>query len=288
MFRTLVLFLILTAASVSSGNTQEYRLGLDPPSFEIYKSMLEFAENEKFDKISGSWGFLGRVPDEIRDKFGVELEVELNDAVRERNKPAALTAVRKLVYYDMKDIFSVILHSNEEDAAQLKGLIKVAYLDYLHLSPEVEKTNLELDTRIKNSFKEAFAVFSESETDGEIAPDSARAERARPLFARIENDVLEVFPDFSLTFTTPPMLTRRAKPVYPSLAREAGIEGTVLIKVVISPEGKVVGATVMESDVSTTMEEEALRAARLCEFEPARNGNLKVASTVVIPFNFRL
>ena len=288
MLRTFVLFLILVAASAASVNAQEYRLGLDPPSFAIYKSMLEFAENEKYDKISGSWGFLGGIPDEIKNKFGVNLEVEVSDAVRDRNKPAAVTALRKLVYYDMKDIFSVILASEEENSAQLKGLIKVAYLDYLQLSSEVEKADLKVDTRIKNAFKEAFSVFSESDSGDETAPGSDRETRARPIFSQIENDVLQVFPDFSLTFTSPPVLTRRATPVYPSLAREAGIEGTVLIKVVVSPQGKVVGAMVLESDVTTTMEEEALRAARLCEFEPAKNGNLKVASTVVIPFDFRL
>ena len=131
-------------------------------------------------------------------------------------------------------------------------------------------------------------MFSELEA-GEEPPSAAdAAARLRAAFSQIENGVLVVFPDFSMSFTAPPVITHRAKPAYPNLAREAGIEGTVLVKVVVSPQGKVVGAMILESDVTSTMEEEALRAARLCEFEPARNGNLKVASTVVIPFDFRL
>ena len=77
MFKTFIVILILNLGLVSSGKTQEYRLGLAPPSFEIYKSMLEFAENEKYDKISSSWKFLGDIPAEISNKFGVDFENEI-------------------------------------------------------------------------------------------------------------------------------------------------------------------------------------------------------------------
>ncbi len=78
------------------------------------------------------------------------------------------------------------------------------------------------------------------------------------------------------------------KPDYPRLAREAGIEGMVHIKVVIDETGKVIEASVLTSDVTPDMERCALKAARRCLFEPARQGTEAVKAAVSIPFEFRL
>jgi protein TonB len=77
-------------------------------------------------------------------------------------------------------------------------------------------------------------------------------------------------------------------PEYPELAREAGIEGVVQVRVVIDKEGTVVGAVVLFSDVTPSMERAALDAAYRCRFRPARQGNVPVRVTIVIPFEFRL
>jgi protein TonB len=78
------------------------------------------------------------------------------------------------------------------------------------------------------------------------------------------------------------------RPVYPELAREAGIEGTVAVRVVIDTEGKVVDATVVASDVTPAMERAALAAARKCTFIPAEQQGKPVKVAVIIPFEFRL
>jgi protein TonB len=86
----------------------------------------------------------------------------------------------------------------------------------------------------------------------------------------------------------PPAPIRLVTPVYPKLAREAGIEGTVRVRVVIDTNGKVVDAVVVSSEVTPAMERAALEAARKCEFEPAKQRNIPVKVSVVIPFEFRL
>lgn len=77
-------------------------------------------------------------------------------------------------------------------------------------------------------------------------------------------------------------------PSYPDLAREAGIEGVVLVKVRIDENGKVTGVSVLRSNVTDSMNRAALEAARRCTFEPAMQGDKAVPVVVVIPFEFRL
>jgi protein TonB len=89
-------------------------------------------------------------------------------------------------------------------------------------------------------------------------------------------------------YDQPPVPVLLVTPSYPELAREAGIEGTVRVEVVIDTEGKVVDAAVVESDVTPSMERAALDAAKRCTFEPAKQRSKPVKVMVVIPFEFRL
>ena len=85
-----------------------------------------------------------------------------------------------------------------------------------------------------------------------------------------------------------PKLLNPIRPAYPSLAREAGIEGTVRLKVVVGADGKVLDVRVLSSDVTPSMEKAAVAAAKRCRFQPGRQGSNAVKATVVIPFHFRL
>jgi TonB family protein len=92
----------------------------------------------------------------------------------------------------------------------------------------------------------------------------------------------------TIAFDRPPILEHFVKPKYPALAREAGIEGIVRVKVSISVEGRVVAAELVRSDVTAGMEKAALAAARQCEFTPAMREGVPVEAVVMVPFNFRL
>ena len=85
-----------------------------------------------------------------------------------------------------------------------------------------------------------------------------------------------------------PTAIRLVTPDYPPLAREAGIEGTVRVKVVIDDDGKVIDLQVIWSDVTASMERAAIAAAKRSRFEPGRQGLHPVRAAVVIPFRFRL
>lgn len=94
--------------------------------------------------------------------------------------------------------------------------------------------------------------------------------------------------DVFLAFDEPPVMVDFVSPSYPPLAREAGIEGTVAVRVLVNEEGKVISADILSSDVTPSMEKAALEAARKCRFRPAKQRTVPVKAHVMIPFNFQL
>lgn len=94
-------------------------------------------------------------------------------------------------------------------------------------------------------------------------------------------------PDF-VAWDRAPALLRAAPPVYPSLARQAGIEGTVLLRVTIGVDGRVEAASVIHSDVTPAMERAAINAAMRFEWSPAMQQSIPVRSLMAVPVTFRL
>ena len=78
-------------------------------------------------------------------------------------------------------------------------------------------------------------------------------------------------------------------PVYPEEARKAGVQGRVVLEVLVKADGSVVGVVVKESVAGyPELERKAIEAVREWRFQPATiNGN-PVDSSVDIPIEFRL
>lgn len=89
-------------------------------------------------------------------------------------------------------------------------------------------------------------------------------------------------------FDEPPVLIKYVSPRYPDLARQAGIEGTVLLEVLVSDEGKVEQARVIQSDVTPAMEKAAIQAAKQFRFKPAKQRTVPVRARMAIPIRFKL
>ena len=76
-------------------------------------------------------------------------------------------------------------------------------------------------------------------------------------------------------------------PTYPEVARRAGIEGTVWVRIWVTKEGKAKKAEILKSD-SDLFDQSALDAAMHWVFTPAVMNNGPVAVWVSIPFRFKL
>ncbi|MCI0696274.1 energy transducer TonB [candidate division KSB1 bacterium] len=93
-------------------------------------------------------------------------------------------------------------------------------------------------------------------------------------------------PKFVIVEKTP-VIIKRVQPVYPEIARKAGIEGTVWVELWITKKGKVKKGVVIKS-TSDIFNQPTLDAAMQFVFTPAIMQNGPVAVWVTMPFHYRL
>lgn len=77
-------------------------------------------------------------------------------------------------------------------------------------------------------------------------------------------------------------------PTYPELARQAGIEGQVVVDALVDVDGSVVDVKIRKSSGNTSLDESAMNAARGAQFTPAKQRDQLVRVWVSIPFKFSL
>lgn len=106
----------------------------------------------------------------------------------------------------------------------------------------------------------------------------------------IEQDIqIEDDPDPSafIPVEKQPVPVKQVQPEYPEIARRAGVEGTVWVKILVDKDGKAKKAIIMKSDAEV-FNEPALQAALQFVFTPAMMNNGPVAVWAAVPFRFRL
>jgi protein TonB len=92
--------------------------------------------------------------------------------------------------------------------------------------------------------------------------------------------------DTIVVFDELPVLLSIGEPKYPDLAQRAGIDGTVLVKVLITRTGKVKNAVAV--DGPEVFWSSAVDAAKTALFKPAMQGNMPVEVWVMLPVTFSL
>jgi protein TonB len=103
----------------------------------------------------------------------------------------------------------------------------------------------------------------------------------------VEDDVeRSPLPDEFVAVEEEPVRIRIDPPVYPDMARQAGIEGTVLVRALIGKDGKVKECLILEGHAM--LREAAVASAKSAVFRPALTQQRPVEVWVVIPITFRL
>jgi len=96
----------------------------------------------------------------------------------------------------------------------------------------------------------------------------------------------------SIGAVTPPQFgaayLNNPKPAYPPLARRMGMEGTVMLKVLVSREGTALKVEVAHSSGFATLDRAATEAVKNWRFIPARRAFQPVDEWVQVPVAFRL
>ncbi len=85
----------------------------------------------------------------------------------------------------------------------------------------------------------------------------------------------------------PPEPVVNVQPEYPEIARQAGLEGKVLVEAVIDENGNVIDARIKYSD-NEIFNQAALAAMRKMKFKPAKQKGIPVKVKIIQPFIFKL
>lgn len=78
------------------------------------------------------------------------------------------------------------------------------------------------------------------------------------------------------------------RPEYPRTAREAGWEGTVVLQILVLPDGTAGNVTLHKTSGYSILDEAALSAVRRWRFFPAMDGNFPIQSVARLPVRFDL
>jgi protein TonB len=83
-----------------------------------------------------------------------------------------------------------------------------------------------------------------------------------------------------------PVIINKVLPIYPDLAKKAGLEGKVIVKGLIDEKGDIKKVVVLSGD--EMFKDAAVQALYQTKFKPAINGNRAVKVWITYPFIFRL
>ena len=130
----------------------------------------------------------------------------------------------------------------------------------------------------------------------EAAPDDEVTE---------EVDIADTFVDFDQALTSgmqaydvggnegfvvsqeKPQLVQFVQPDYPEMARLSQMQGTVVVKILVGPDGSELDAQVLKG-IHPMLDREALKAARRTKWKPGRQRDIPVKAWMALPYNFTL
>jgi protein TonB len=116
------------------------------------------------------------------------------------------------------------------------------------------------------------------------APDVGSDEGVR---IEIEEDFIPASDEFVPVEIMPELIFKN-KPEYPRMVEQAGLEGTVYLRVLVKKDGTVGDAKVEKSSKIESLDEAALKAVYACTFKPAIQNGRPVNVWVSFPYEFTL
>ena len=85
-----------------------------------------------------------------------------------------------------------------------------------------------------------------------------------------------------------PEYLKNSPPIYPLMAKRRGYEGTVILEVFVSKDGKVKDLKVFRSSGHKILDKAAVKAVWKWMFQPARKGDRAIGAWVRVPIKFEL
>lgn len=87
---------------------------------------------------------------------------------------------------------------------------------------------------------------------------------------------------------SPPSVIEKVRPVYPAEARAAGIDGKVILKVVILFDGTIGNIEISKSSGGDDFDKSAIECVKQWKFRPAIQSGIRVTMAVQVPIAFEM
>jgi protein TonB len=131
------------------------------------------------------------------------------------------------------------------------------------------------------------AVEAESEVAEEAVETIATTEFQEDLIRTMPTGPdIEIVPYYKVEVKPQPVFN--PVPKYPELAKQAGIEGTTVVKMLVDIDGSVREVKILKSSGNQMLDQSALAAAKQSKFTPAKQRDKFVRVWVSRPFKFKL
>lgn len=102
-----------------------------------------------------------------------------------------------------------------------------------------------------------------------------------------ENVIIPRYNEF-VAYDTPPAPLETPKPEYPSMARQAGYSGRVVVQMLLNLDGSVMQVRVAKSSGHAILDEAAVEGCKKFKFTPAKQRDRPVRVWVSMPIDFKL
>jgi protein TonB len=121
-----------------------------------------------------------------------------------------------------------------------------------------------------------------------VAPDVSANAGDQNIVVDISDDEYLPPPDEFVPVEKQPEMILQTQPVYPQIAKSAGLTGTVWVKALVDKDGNVRQAMVGKSSGSAALDDEAVKAAYKNKFTPGVQNGRPVAVWVTYRVDFKL
>lgn len=125
---------------------------------QLYPQMIDAAKAGEWDKLRNALKLLDPLNKEIKKylRKNSTAELELRQAISDKDKAKAQIAVRKYILDGIKALFMWAVDEAEQ-ASEKKEVVRQAFLESIHLSVSMDKTIME---DVQNDFQELYRYIS--------------------------------------------------------------------------------------------------------------------------------
>jgi TonB family protein len=189
-------------------------------------------------------------------------------------------------------------HANKEDAVPRN--VQIVKFTELGVPPSIQKQaapqvnvaeaivppTMGVPEPVPDAQATEATIASQSEMSDALAPITASDMAGSGDSLVVDTSDNAPKPGEFVPFDELPVLLSVQPPVYPEMVREAGIDGTVTVQVLVGKDGKVKQAQAI--DGPEPLRASGLASARTAIFKPALQGTSPVEVWVMVPITFQL